>query len=763
MAKLSVEQALAKAKSHIKKGEVADAQALYATILEIFPNNKKAQKGMASLGVGQSSAAEHGLPQAVIDQLMTLYDQGQLDLVSQRAQNLTIQFPRAVVLWNILGASYGKLGKFDQAICAFEKIVFLNPNQASAHYNLGNVLKDQGKLEEAINSYVKALEIKPNYEAALNNMKALLSNVDNANDQFKIAFELQTQGKLDEAISAYTKSITMWPSYVEALSNMGVVLQDQGKLEEAMEVYNKILAINPDYAEVHNNIGITFKDQGKLEEAIDAHKKALTIKPDYAEAYYNMGIVLKDQGNLEEAIESYKKALNLKPDYFEAYNNMGLALKDQGKLEDAIGAYTTSISLWSDYADAYVNMGVALNDLRRSQEAVQAYKKALNLKPDYFEAYNNMGVALKDQGKLEEAIEAYKKALILKPDYAAAFNNMGIVLKDQDELEKAVEAFKKALSIEPDFADAARNLIKIPLGRIDSELIEQLSSAQEFLCANIKNPSERLFFKANILAHNGKLNDAFELMVEANRIKWQQVSSNAKHYERHCDMAIELARNWTPELKPIHGSTLKKLFVLGPSRSGKSTLENILMSNPNIFPMFENINLNLLSNFNNTEGVHEVLEIDQLFYHEERDLLRGGYDMVTSTSPANIFEVDRLMDRVVNCFVVLVKRNRADIAAEIFTKEYRSGNFYAYDNSSILTYLLKYDAMWKIVKQKVRNRTLEVSFDDILTKPQEVLESISKLTSVVCTAEFTSNPSVKNLEAPFKRYYQKHFEVNNME
>ena len=293
----------------------------------------------------------------------------------------------------------------------------------------------------------------------------------------------------------------------------------------------------------------------------------------------------------------------------------------------------------------YINMGAALNDLRRPQEAIEAYNKALTLKSDCFEAYNNMGVALRAQGKLEEAIEAYNKALILKPDYAAAFNNMGIVLKDQDELEKAVEAFKKALSIEPDFADAARNLIKIPLGRIDSELIEQLSSTQEFLCANIKNSSERLFFKANILAHNGKLNDAFELMVEANRIKWQQVSSNAKHYERNCDLAIERARNWTPELKPIHGSTLKKLFVLGPSRSGKSTLENILMSNPNIFPMFENINLNLLSNFNNTEGVHEVLEIDQLFHHEERDLLRGGYDMVTSTSPASIFEVDRLMDR----------------------------------------------------------------------------------------------------------------------
>ena len=56
MAKVSVEQALAKAKSHIKKGETAEAQALYATILKAFPNNKKAQQGLTALGGGQRSS-----------------------------------------------------------------------------------------------------------------------------------------------------------------------------------------------------------------------------------------------------------------------------------------------------------------------------------------------------------------------------------------------------------------------------------------------------------------------------------------------------------------------------------------------------------------------------------------------------------------------------------------------------------------------------------------------------------------------------------
>jgi hypothetical protein len=55
VAKVSVEQALAKANSHIKKGETAEAQALYANILKVFPNNKKAQQGLTALGGGHST------------------------------------------------------------------------------------------------------------------------------------------------------------------------------------------------------------------------------------------------------------------------------------------------------------------------------------------------------------------------------------------------------------------------------------------------------------------------------------------------------------------------------------------------------------------------------------------------------------------------------------------------------------------------------------------------------------------------------------
>ena len=59
---------------------------------------------------------------------------------------------------------------------------------------------------------------------------------------------LKDQGKLDEAIEAYNKAISIQslimlkPTY-----NMGVTFKDQGKLEEAIEAYNKAIAAKPDF------------------------------------------------------------------------------------------------------------------------------------------------------------------------------------------------------------------------------------------------------------------------------------------------------------------------------------------------------------------------------------------------------------------------------------------------------------------------------------------------------------------------------------
>ena len=81
MPNFSVEQSLMKAKSYADKGEVVEAQKLYETILQKFSNNIRAQQGLATLIKNKQNNVIQSPPQEVMNQLVNLYNQGQLLLL----------------------------------------------------------------------------------------------------------------------------------------------------------------------------------------------------------------------------------------------------------------------------------------------------------------------------------------------------------------------------------------------------------------------------------------------------------------------------------------------------------------------------------------------------------------------------------------------------------------------------------------------------------------------------------------------------------
>ena len=392
MAKLSVDKALLKAKSHAKKGEIEQAQKLYQAVLQAFPRNKRAQQGLDALNTLTQFAAKQSPPQNTINRLINLYNRGQLQAVVEQAKALTEQYPDDFIIWNILGVANKGLNKVADAAKAFKKVTKLNPTYADGFNNLGVTLKEQGKIGEAIEAYKKALLLAPDYAEAYKNMGSALHE----------------HNKLEEAIEAFSKAIEFKPDYPKAYNDMGMALQQYGDSKNAIQAYKKALSLKPDYYEVINNIGAALLDQEKLSDAIESFKNALLIKPDYAEAYNNLGVALKHHGKLEEAIENFNYALSLKPNYVNAYNNMGIALERQGSLT----------------------------------KAITAYRKALSLKPDDPEAHNNMGLSLQEQGKFAEAIQAFNRAISISPDYAGAYENMGYLFLSNLDFRQGFELYE---------------------------------------------------------------------------------------------------------------------------------------------------------------------------------------------------------------------------------------------------------------------------------------------------------------------------------
>ena len=449
---LLIEQTLSQAKKAMKQGNTAIALQFFNAVLQHQPNHPVAKKRLRKL---QKEVTHNSPVQMVIvdpspDQinaLVNLYYTGQMVQTEQACRGLLQTYPQSLVVINLLGASLQGQGKLQEAVESFDKVIQLKPDYAAAYCNRGAVLKELGQLEKAVENYNQAIQLQPDLAETYSNRGILLQELE----------------QLVEAVESFNRAIQLKPDYAEAYNNRGNVLKELGQLEEAAGDYTRAIQLKPDYAEAYSNRGLALQGLEQLAEAVENYDKAIQLKPDYAKGYSNRGLALQGLEQLAEAVENYDKAIQLKPNYAEGYSNRGLALQGLEQLAEAVENYDKAIQLKPDYAEAYCNRAVALQSLGQFTEAKESCDKAIQLKPDYAEAYSNLGSTLKELGQLIEALEHYNRAIQLKPDYADAYYNRGVVFESLGQLTEALENYALAIQFKPDYIMARWNLSLLQL------------------------------------------------------------------------------------------------------------------------------------------------------------------------------------------------------------------------------------------------------------------------------------------------------------
>ncbi|HTS18874.1 MAG TPA: tetratricopeptide repeat protein [Verrucomicrobiae bacterium] len=247
---------------------------------------------------------------------------------------------------------------------------------------------------------------------------------NNARALYNLGVVLIQQGRLEDGLQQYERALKIKPDYAEVHYNMGAALAQAGRVAEAIQHYRQALRIRPDFADARSNLGIALAGLGRLQEAIDEYEQALRTDPDHAEAHYNLALALMQKGEVRAAISHYEQALQIKPDFAEAHNNLGNAMLRAGMIQDAIGQYEQALRINPRYAEAHNNLGLALIQLGGRQEAIRHWRSALRINPDYADAHFNLGVALEQEGSMQDAISEYEQAVRLKPDFAQAETNL---------------------------------------------------------------------------------------------------------------------------------------------------------------------------------------------------------------------------------------------------------------------------------------------------------------------------------------------------
>ncbi len=194
-----------------------------------------------------------------------------------------------------------------------------------------------GRIGDAVARYKHALFLQPNHADGHNNLGVALA----------------AQGRIDDAVARYRRALSLKPDNAAAHGNLGVALAAQGRIADAVPHYERALVLDPGHAGIHYNLGIALAAQGRIAEAAAHYRHAFALNANYAEAHNNLGNLLEAQDNSVEAMAHYERAIAINPRHAEAHNNLGNICREHGQFDDALAHYGRAIAIAPANAEAH--------------------------------------------------------------------------------------------------------------------------------------------------------------------------------------------------------------------------------------------------------------------------------------------------------------------------------------------------------------------------------------------------------------------------
>ena len=217
-----------------------------------------------------------------------------------------------------LGSAFYEYGYLEQAEAYFRLAGKEDPGGADALYGLGSVYLHQQKNKEAREYLQRAVQSQANYPGMMPNAWNNLGIV------------AAREGNTDEAIEYFLKALELNPEHVVALGNLASAYRQKKDLENARIVLERALRIDPDNAEINFSMGMVCAQSNDLARAYEYLQKALAARPVFPEALDNLGIVYFLTGRPDEAKRSLEESIRVAPSYERAYLDLAKVYAMQG-------------------------------------------------------------------------------------------------------------------------------------------------------------------------------------------------------------------------------------------------------------------------------------------------------------------------------------------------------------------------------------------------------------------------------------------------
>ncbi len=380
----------------------------------------------------------------------------------------------------------------EEALKSYQKSIQLKPDFAEAHIKIGSLYEKIGEQEKAIESYKNALKVKIFPDA-----------------YYSLGLLYERMNKTEEAIESYKNYVLSYPEYAyRGYSRLSILYRLSGKFKDAMESAQKVLEKFPDDIDANYTFSFSAEKLGEVDKAVDGYLKLIKIDKKRAEDYYiyivnaltkaekyhriveiskdfiknypllpsgylNLGIAYIHLEDYQNAIEVLSKAIKIDPSNYSLQYNLGICYTRLGMSNEAINCFKECLKIKPNDSTTLYNLGVVSLQAGNFLEAKNALSSYLKINPEDVNAHYNLSIAFMNLQDYENASIHLKEVLKLDPQHYRARYNLGLSYFNKKDYKNAIDAFNSYLSFHPNDKNAIYNLaVAYLMGGFHSEAIQ---------------------------------------------------------------------------------------------------------------------------------------------------------------------------------------------------------------------------------------------------------------------------------------------------
>lgn len=277
-----------------------------------------------------------------------------------------------------LAMTYAKQFKLDRADEEFDKVLKVDAGNAMAHSGKAQVLLN--RLQSSNTSITKnktALLKQAGVECNL----ALEADPNCPEASYLLGQIYKEEGRLDKALEAFQGAIKLDSSYSDAYAGSGMAKLGNNDLSGAMTDFKQAISLNTGNSTAHYGLGRAYAQQGMLDNALAEMNTSLYQFPNSAPVRFELGKIYEMQGNTVAAIREFQESIRIKPENAAPYMHIADIRENRGDIEAAIGELRSGLEMLPTNSD--LRLRIANDNLRleKIDDAIKDYENVLTNNP----------------------------------------------------------------------------------------------------------------------------------------------------------------------------------------------------------------------------------------------------------------------------------------------------------------------------------------------------------------------------------------------